>query len=119
MPSTTRNLVLIAITQLGVIVLTVLGSAAALQLAVALDSLWLDELTLSMAALGSFGVFVPVIWIAGALLVLRRAERGWVRAVTFWSGPVLLLALTVLGWRAAARPILSAFFPEHSLGSAD
>lgn len=113
MPSVTRNVVMIAIAQVAVIVVTILGAAAAWRLATVRE--WgVPGLTLHVAVFGGFALFLPVAWTAVCLLVLRRARSDWVRAAAYWSGPVLLAWLLVLAWSAAGQPILAGLLGADS-----
>lgn len=120
MPSTIRNVVLIALTQLTVIVFTVLGAAAAWRIA-ADSQVGVPTLTINTAAAGSFGLFLPALWVAVCIATLRRAQTDWARALAYWSGPLLVVLLVVFGWAAAVRPILWSLFPSvgGSTGSLD
>ena len=88
-----RNLVLIALMQVGVIVGGILGAGVFYKLA-AVTHAQLPRPILALVTYGGFGLGLPLIWITTALLIRRRPDVAQeVKQLVHWLGLALLIGL--------------------------
>jgi cobalamin biosynthesis protein CobD/CbiB len=102
---TTRNIVILALVQLGVISLGVLAAELTRQM----SSKWHFRLadpswTNVWADFGWLALVLPVVWVGAAIYILRRRgfsdqARGWVLVAGF----LLLVVVLFVVWKAALR----------------
>jgi hypothetical protein len=102
---TTRNTVILALVQVGVIVLGVLGAGAAHKWSTTFN-IRLPSSTIFVAEYGFLALVLPVAWVTVALLSMRRdAESENAKPLVFYSGILLLLVLLLTVGCAGVRPL--------------
>lgn len=103
---TTRNTVIVALAQVGVIVAGVLAAGAAHKW-YAVPGVKLPSSTVLLAEYGYIALVLPVAWATVALLIMRQNyDSEAPRWLAFFSGIVVVLLLLFGVWQAAARPLL-------------
>jgi hypothetical protein len=94
---TVRNAVIVALTQIGIIVAGVLAAGACHKWHTTMG-VKLPPATTVVAEYGFLALGLPVLWVAAALLALRKSELSeeseWA-AYAFFSGLLALVLLTV------------------------
>ncbi len=104
--ATTKNFVLLALMQVGIVVAGVLASATTVKLLNAGNGLP-PELSIRFADLGILLLVVPSLWIWCVMkvhLAPRCSELR--RRIAFLSGLLLLAVLVGLTWATSVRPFL-------------
>jgi uncharacterized membrane protein YdcZ (DUF606 family) len=103
---TKRNMVIVALFQVGVIVAGVLAAGATHKWHTTFNAR-LPQATTVLAEYGFVALVLPVAWVTAALTLPRRSEDpGAAAVVAFASGIVVLLVLLVVVGHAAIRPWL-------------
>lgn len=114
---TTRNAVIVALVQTGVIVAGVLGAGAVCKWYASTGSLGPPAMTAFASEYGYRALVIPPAWAAAALWALRHEDdEGGPRVLTFLTGLFIILVLLVLAFQVAALPLLRLLSP-WTLGS--
>jgi hypothetical protein len=101
-----RNTVVVAVMQVGVIVAGVLA-AGLCHKGFASQGVAVPVPAAMLYSYGVVGLFIPLAWGAGALaLLIRPGVSEEVRTLIFWSGVLLLIALSVFIIYADVTPWL-------------
>lgn len=118
---TTRNLVILALLQLGILVASVLGAGVAHKWYIELANIWGGIIPVPwpcrlLTEFGWLGLALPPAWLTVTIWLLVRPDtsaRVRVGAVT--AGAFLTILFLLLGWFGAARPWLelSSRFLSH------
>jgi hypothetical protein len=91
--SRTKNIVIVAVLQVGVIVIGVLAAGLCRKV-MALHDLPAPAPAIWLANFGVVMLLLPLAWAAGALVVhLRQGYSEDIRALVFWLGILLLIGL--------------------------
>jgi len=107
---TVRNTVIVALAQVGIIVVGTLAAGAVIKW-YGLGFAGLPVSTVFVAEYGFLILGLPVAWAAIALYLLRHnPDDDGVRWGTFGSGVLVVLLLLVGVWHTAAWPFLRPFF---------
>jgi hypothetical protein len=101
-----RNTVVVAILQIGVIVVAVLAAGVCHRVWTSRD--WPPPPLIALLCYhGIVGLIIPMSWITGAaMLHTRSGVSDDVRALMFWVGVLVLLALTAFALYADVSPWL-------------
>lgn len=106
---TTSNAVLVALIQIGVIVIGILAAGVS-------NKIWTDTgvpVTSAALLLLEYGVallLIPVVWICSVMAVHQRNSISEeTRNLTFWSGTVFIVSLAVFELYAIFSPWLCIF----------
>jgi hypothetical protein len=103
---TTRNTVILALVQVGVIVFGVLTAGAAVKWYTTLIFLRPPTATICLAEYGALALVLPVGWLTAALRMKRRgADTDSAQWIIFSSGILLLLVLLLGVVYAAVGPL--------------
>jgi hypothetical protein len=102
---TVRNTVILGLVQIIVIVVGVLGACVAHKWFVPWN-VKLPQWTIFVADYGIFALILPVIWVAWALLVLRREDESGYHVLAVVAGILLLVGLLVVTFNAAVVPFV-------------
>ena len=102
---TTRNTVILALVQVGVVVLGVLAAGASCKWSTTFN-MRLPSSTILVAEYGFLALVLPLAWVTVALLTMRRgAESENAKPLVFYSGILLLLVLLLSVGCAGVRPL--------------
>ena len=105
---TLRNTTIMALVQVGLIVVVVLAAGAAHKWYASAE-LRPPSSTAFLSEYGFLSLILPLVWVAFAVLAFRRGENegeeiySW---LAIFSGLLFLLLLLVGIWHGAARPLL-------------
>jgi hypothetical protein len=114
---TYKNITFLGLTQVGVVVAGVLAAGATYKAWTTFE-IPLTQATRFAADYGFVVLAVPVLWITVAMAVQARDETSDApEAVTFASGVLVLLALLVGAFQAAAMPWVRLFSCSFSLSA--
>lgn len=102
---TTRNSVILALVQIGVIVTGVLGAGVTHQF-YAQTSIRPPDSAYYMVVYGWLTLAVPIAWVTATLWIQRSEASEPSKAAIFWSGVLFLLLLLLGVWYGAAKPFL-------------
>ena len=109
---TIQNAVIVALLQAGVIVVGVLATGVTLKFWG--ESLPGEQVPIFAALLADYGFLalsIPLVWITLVMRLRRRTDISEdAKALAFWSGVVLLIALIVLIGYGTVRPWLNLDF---------
>jgi hypothetical protein len=114
--SSIKNIVIVAILQVGVIVFGVLG-AGIFHKESSLTGIAMPSLVAMLYGYGFMGLLVPLAWGAGAVVLQLRANvSDDVRTLMLWLGILVLLTLAIFCLYADVSPWLNLPRPLPSSG---
>ncbi|HUA66270.1 MAG TPA: hypothetical protein VME24_10505 [Alphaproteobacteria bacterium] len=101
-----RNTVVVAILQVGVVVAAVLAAGICHRVWMS-GNLPVPRLIALLCHFGFAGLLIPLVWITGAaMLHTRPGVSDDARALMFWLGVLVLVALTIFALYADVSPWL-------------
>lgn len=109
-----RNIVMLAIMQVGVIVAGVLAAGVCYRMSVS-DGMMMPILTLMLYRLSVTVLLLPLAWVTGAAMIqLRTSVSDNIKILMFWAGILLLIALAIFVFCADVPPLVTGLINMHS-----
>jgi hypothetical protein len=109
-----RNIVVLALMQVGVIVAGVLTAGVCHKMAVS-NGTTMPFLTLMLYQFSVTGLLIPLAWVTGTVVIQLRANVGdGIKLLMFWLGILLLIVLTIFVFCADVPPLVRGLINMHN-----